>query len=72
MKEESTLEIIRRLTKVRKERNIFPTHILFVRLVRESSLSIKDLKVELNELFHSGFVTVGKTLNDKYIKLIED
>jgi len=69
---ESTLEIIRRLVKVRKDNNIIPEHILFIRLVRESKITISKLKQELNELKFNGFIDVGESLNDKYIKLVED
>ena len=64
--------IISEITEGKKAMNIEPTHALFkeVYLIAKSKgLSIEEVKNGLNELFIAGEIEVGRTINDKYIKI---
>ena len=64
--------IISEITEGKKKRNIEPTHALFKEvysIAKSKGLSIEDVKNGLNELYLAGAIEVGRTINDKYIKI---
>ena len=67
-------KIILGITEGKKKRNIEPTHALFKEvysIAKSKGLSIEDVKNGLNELFIAGEIEVGRTINDKYIKIVK-
>ena len=66
------LKIINQISSEKKARNIEPTHALFKEvycLGQKQGLSATSIKSGLNELFINGEIEVGRTINDKYIKI---
>ena len=64
--------IILEITEGKKKRNIEPTHALFKEvyaIAKSKGLSIEEVKNGLNELYLAGDIEVGRTINDKYIKI---
>ena len=64
--------IIIKIIAEKKARNIEPTHALFKEVYyrgQNMGLSAISIKSGLNELFISGKIEVGETINDKYIKI---
>ena len=64
--------IISEITADKKKRNIEPTHALFKEvydIAKGKGLSVEDVKNGLNELYLAGEIEVGRTINDKYIKI---
>ena len=65
-------KIINQISSEKKARNIEPTHALFKEvysLAKSKGLSIEDVKNGLNELYLAGEIEVGRTINDKWIKI---
>ena len=65
-------KIINQISSEKKARNIEPTHALFKEVYyrgQNMGLSAISIKSGLNELFISGKIEVGRTINDKYIKI---
>ena len=65
--------IILEITADKKKRNIEPTHALFKEvydIAKSKGLSVADVKNGLNELFITGDIEVGRTINDKYIRIL--
>ena len=66
--------IISEITADKKKRNIEPTHAILKEvysMAKSKGLSVEDVKNGLNELYVSGEIEVGRTINDKWIKIIE-
>ena len=64
--------IILEITEDKKNRNIEPTHALYKEvysIAKSKGLSIEEVKNGLNELFIAGEIEVGRTINDKWIKI---
>jgi hypothetical protein len=64
--------IILEITADKKSRNIEPTHATYKEVYSiaiSKGLSVADVRNGLNELYLSGEIEVGDTLNDKYIKI---
>ena len=64
--------IISEITADKKARNIEPNHATFKEvycLGQKQGLSATSIKSGLNELFIAGEIEVGRTINDKYIKI---
>ena len=64
--------IISEITADKKKRNIEPTHAILKEvysIAKSKGLSIEDVNNGLNELFIAGEIEVGKTINDKWIKI---
>ena len=64
--------IILEITADKKARNIEPTHSMLKEvfsIANGKGLSLEDVRNGLNELYLSGEIEVGDTLNDKYIKI---
>ena len=64
--------IILEIIAEKKASNIEPTHALFKEvyyLGQKQGLSATSIKSGLNELFINGEIEVGRTINDKYIKI---
>ena len=56
----------------KKARNIEPTHALFREVFERAtieSIAADEIRKGLNELFINGEIEVGRTINDKYIKI---
>lgn len=51
----------------KKERNVFPTYALYSEIIIKTNLNMMDVNTVLNELFKAGFISVGDTVNEKYI-----
>ena len=66
------LKIINQISNEKKARNIEPTHALFKDVFDRATIegiAADDIRNGLNELFISGKIEVGRTINDKYIKI---
>ena len=64
--------IILEVISDKKSRNIEPTHAILKEvysIAKSKGLSVEDVKNGLNELFINGEIEVGRTINDKYIKI---
>ena len=56
----------------RKARNIEPTHALFKDVFDRATIegiAADEVRKGLNELYLAGEIEVGRTINDKYIKV---
>jgi hypothetical protein len=65
--------IISEITADKKARNIEPTHALFKEvcsIAKSKGLSTADVRNGLNELYLAGEIEVGRTINDKYIRIL--
>ena len=65
--------IILEITEDKKKRNIEPTHDILKEvysIAKSKGLSIEDVKNGLNELYLAGEIEVGRTINDKWIKIL--
>ena len=65
--------IILEITEEKKKRNIEPTHAMFkdvYSIAKSKGLSLEDVKNGLNELYIAGEIEVGRTINDKYIRIL--
>ena len=66
--------IISEFTADKKARNIEPTHALFKEVFDRATIegiAADDIRNGLNELYLAGEIEVGRTINDKYIKINE-
>ena len=66
------LKIINQISSEKKARNIEPTHVLFKEVFDRATIegiAADDIRNGLNELFINGKIEVGRTINDKYIKI---
>ena len=66
--------IILEITADKKKRSIEPTHAMLKEvysIAKSKGLSLEDVKNGLNELYLAGEIEVGRTINDKYIKINE-
>ena len=64
--------IILKVIADKKQRNIEPTHALFKDVFDRAtieSIAADDIRKGLNELYLSGEIEVGDTLNDKWIRI---
>ena len=64
--------IISEITADKKKRNIEPTHATLKEvysIAKSKGLSIEDVNNGLNELFIANEIEVGRTINDKWIKI---
>ena len=64
--------IILEITAEKKKRSIDPTHALFKEVFDRATIegiAADEIKKGLNELFLAGEIEVGRTINDKYIKI---
>ena len=64
--------IILEIIAKKKAMNIEPTHALFKEVFDRAtieSIAADDIRNGLNELFIAGEIEVGRTINDKYIKI---
>ena len=65
-------KIINQISTEKKARNIEPTHALFKDVFDRATIegiAADDIRKGLNELFIAGKIEVGRTINDKYIKI---
>ena len=66
------LTIINQISNEKKARNIEPTHALFKEVFDRATIegiAADEIRSGLNELFIAGKIEVGRTINDKYIKI---
>ena len=64
--------IISEITADKKARNIEPTHALFKEVFDRATIegiATDEIRNGLNELYLAGEIEVGRTINDKYIKI---
>ena len=64
--------IISEITADKKKRNIEPTHALFKEVFDRATIkgiAADEIRNGLNELYLAGEIEVGRTINDKYIKI---
>lgn len=57
------LELLSNMEKEREEQEKYPTHVLYMELV-------KEIRNSLNRLSKAKKIKVGDTANDKYIKVV--
>ena len=65
-------KIINQISNEKKAMNIEPTHALFKELFDRATIegiAADEIRSGLNELFIAGKIEVGRTINDKYIKI---
>ena len=65
-------KIINQISTEKKARNIEPTHALYKDVFDRATIegiAADDIRNGLNELFINGEIEVGRTINDKYIKI---
>ena len=65
--------IILEITANKGKRNIEPTHALYKEVYsigQKQGLSATSIKSGLNELYLAGAIEVGRTINDKYIRIL--
>ena len=65
--------IILEITADKKKRSIEPTHAILKEvysIAKSKGLSIEEVKNGLNELYVAGEIEVGRTINDKWIKIL--
>ena len=64
--------IILKIIAEKKASNIEPTHALFKDVFDRATIegiAADEVRKGLNELFINGEIEVGRTINDKYIKI---
>ena len=67
------LTIIKQISTEKKSRNIEPTHAILKEvysIAKSKGFSVEDVKNGLDELFIAGEIEVGRTINDKYIRIL--
>ena len=65
-------EIINQISTEKKARNIEPTHAFYKDVFDRATIegiAADEVRKGLNELFITGEIEVGRTINDKYIKI---
>ena len=65
-------KIINQISNEKKAKGIEPTHVLFMEVIdraKVEGIAADEIKKGLNELFIAGEIEVGRTINDKYIKI---
>lgn len=62
------IELIKKLQSEKERDKIHPTHVMYKDL---RSIAGNDISGELNAFYKAGKIIVGRTLNDKYIKIKE-
>ena len=65
-------KIINQISNEKKARNIEPTHALFKDVFDRATIegiAADEIRNGLNKLFVNGEIEVGRTINDKYIKI---
>ena len=65
-------DIINRIEQAKIANSIFPFHALLQDLISDGQrrgVSNKQTREDLNNLYRQGKITVGDTINDKYIHL---
>ena len=65
--------IILEIIAEKKARNIEPTHALFKEVFDRATIegiAADEIRKGLNELFMAGEIEVGRTINDKYIRVL--
>ena len=66
------LKIINQISSEKKARNIDPTHALFKDVFDRATIAgiaADEIRKGLNEIYLAGEIEVGRTINDKYIKI---
>ena len=64
--------IILKVISDKKQRNIEPSHALFKEVFDRATIegiAADEIRNGLNKLFINGEIEVGRTINDKYIKI---
>lgn len=64
-------ELIAGIEAGKKAKNRFPTYALYSELLTAANLTRQELNKALNELFRLEVISVGETVNDKYITINE-
>ena len=65
--------IILEIIAEKKASNIEPTHALFKEVFDRATIegiAADDIRNGLNELYINGEIEVGRTINDKYIRIL--
>jgi hypothetical protein len=63
------IDIIRRIEEWKTDTDIVPSHALFIEVANIYG-NVDEARKELNSLFREGKIETGRTLNDRYIRLI--
>ena len=69
------MDIILEIIAEKKARNIEPTHALFKDVFDRATIegiAADEIRNGLNELFINGEIEVGDTLNDKWIRILNN
>ena len=69
----TVIEIINQIKLEKTANQIYPDHSLFYEVIKigmENNMSKSQIRAELNNLYFEHKIKVGRTINDKYIKLI--
>ena len=66
-------DIILKVIADKKQRNVEPTHALFKEVFDRATIegiASDEIRNGLNELFIAGEIEVGRTINDKWIRVL--
>ena len=66
-------DIILKVIADKKQRNIEPAHALFKEVFDRATIegiAADEIRKGLNELFIAGEIEVGRTINDKWIRVL--
>ena len=66
-------KIISEIMAGKKQRKIEPTHALFREVMDRAAIeniAADEVRKGLNELYFAGKIEVGKTLNDKWVRIV--
>lgn len=71
----TTLEIINLIEADKKRRKVAPTHALLMEVIRKAEeyypvCAREIVMAELEELVNQHIITLGDTINDKYISIL--
>jgi hypothetical protein len=71
----SIIEIINQIEADKRKRKVAPTHALYLEVVSKASeyypICVKEIvTAELEELVKQNIITIGDTINDKYITVL--
>ncbi len=66
----TTLELIKAMEQEKKDRKIFPTHVLARELISLTNKTRSVLKTDLVDLINSHTIKMGHTVNDVYFEVL--
>lgn len=71
----AVLTAVREMTEARRRANIIPDHVLLLSLrerMAKEGMTVREVLVTLTVLRDAGKVKIGRTINDWYIRIIDE